>query len=157
MKEKIFEILDSLQIQYQNFEHQPTFSTTDAKWVDVPGKRVKSLFLRNKKPTKYYMVVIEDEKALDSNHVRHLLWENKLSFASEERMLDQIGVRPWHVSPFALMNNKNHDVEVIFDENLRDVLIGFHPGRNDNTTVLKMQDIEKYLQHLWNPYRFLEL
>jgi hypothetical protein len=36
-------------------------------------------------------------------------------------------------------------------------LIGFHPGRNDNTTVLQMQDIEKYLQHLWNPYRFLEL
>jgi hypothetical protein len=61
------------------------------------------------------------------------------------------------VSPFALINNKNHDVEVIFDANLRDVLIGFHPGRNDNTTVLQMQDIEKYISHLGNPYRFLEL
>lgn len=53
MKTKILNILDYLNIKYKNYEHTPAFSCDDAKWFDIPWKRVKSLFLRNKKASKY--------------------------------------------------------------------------------------------------------
>ena len=157
MKEKILTKLDELEISYKNFEHAPVFSCDEAKSVDVPWKRVKSLLLRNKKATKYYMVVIEDCKSLDSNKLRHELGENKLSFASEERMINKIWVKPWHVSPFANINDEDHDILVIFDKYLKDELIWFHPGQNDNTTVLRNYWVERFLENLWVEYIYLEL
>jgi len=157
MKQKIFNLLDKLQLNYKNYEHKPVFTCNEAKWVEIPWKRVKSLFLRNKKATKYYMVVLEDDKRFDSNHFRHTIWENKISFANEERMINKIWVKPWHVSPFALINNTEKDVEVIFDTNLKNCLIWFHPGQNDNTTVLEISWVEKFLEELWIKFKYLEL
>jgi Ala-tRNA(Pro) deacylase len=70
MKERIFTLLDQLAIDYTNYEHEPAFTCEDAKGIDIPGKRVKSLLLKNKQKNKFYMVVIEDDKRLDSNIIR---------------------------------------------------------------------------------------
>ncbi len=157
MKQKILNILDSLKIEYKNYEHKPAFSCDDAKWIDIPWKRVKSLFLRNKKATKYYMVVLEDDIRFDSNKFRHLVWENKISFASEQRMIDKIWIKPWHVSPFATINNKDKDVEIIFNSTLKNCKIWFHPWQNDNTTVLDILWVEKFLKYLGIRFSYLEL
>lgn len=157
MKIKILEVLDSLNIEYKNYEHSPTFTCDDAKWINIPWKRVKSLLLRNKKATQYYMVVLEDSKKLNSNELRKILWENKLSFASEERMFNTIWVKPWHVSPFAIINNLEKDVKIIFDSTLKNTQLWFHPGQNDNTTVLNNSWVEKFLIYLWIEFSYLEL
>lgn len=157
MKEKILSILDKLWIIYENYEHNPVFTCDQAKWVDVPWKRVKSLFLRNKKPDKFYMVILEDYKQLDLNNLKNILNESKLSFASQERMLEKIWVEPWHVSPFALINNLEKDINIIFDIELKSTLVWFHPWRNDNTTVLNITDVEKYLKYLEFDFKYLAL
>ncbi len=157
MKQKILDILDTLKIEYKNYEHKAVFTCDEAHWIDLPGKRVKSLLLRNKKPTQFYMVVIEDSKQLDSKNLRQVLWENKLSFASEQRMVEKIWVKPWHVSPFANINDESRSVKVIFDIELKDELVWFHPGQNDNTVVLNNTWVEKYLQHLGVEFMYLEL
>lgn len=157
MKTKILNLLDTLEIKHKNYKHKPAFTCDDAKWIDIPWKRVKSLFLRNKKATKYYMVALEDKKRFDSNTFRHLVWENKITFASEERMVNKIGIRPGHVSPFAIINNIEKDVIVIFDEELKNCEIWFHPWQNDNTTVLNISWVEKFLEHLGNKFNYLEL
>ncbi len=85
MKQKIFDILDSLEIDYKNYEHDAVFTCGEAKWIDVPWLRVKSLLLRNKKSTNFYMVVLRDCTRLDTNIVRlsfeilrcHLRMKNK--------------------------------------------------------------------------------
>ncbi len=157
MKQKILEILDGLWVNYVNYEHDAVFTCDEAKGVDIPWKRVKSLLLRNKRATQYYMIVIEDCKKLDSNMLRSVLWENKLSFASEERMVAKIGVRPGHVSPFANINDVDRDIIVIFDSELQGQQVGFHPWQNDNTVVLDNADVERYLEKLWVEYRYLSL
>jgi hypothetical protein len=48
------------------------------------------LLLRNEKKTNIYMVVIEDEKRIENNHLRKLLSESKLSFAKEDLMVEKI-------------------------------------------------------------------
>jgi len=66
------------------------FSCDEAKGVDIPGVRVKSLLLRNKKATNYYMVVLPDFKQLDTNIIRAVFDDSKMSFASEDRMMEKI-------------------------------------------------------------------
>lgn len=157
MREKIFSLLDKLQIPYTNYEHEPAFTCADAKWIEIPGKRVKSLLLKNKQKNNFFMVVIEDEKRLDSNIIRKYFWENKISFASEELMVEKIWVRPGHVSPFAMINNKEKDITVVFDKSLEWSQIWIHPLQNDNTIVIKIEDISHFLENLWVKYCFIEL
>ncbi len=157
MKQKIFDILDSLEIPYTNYEHEAVFSCDEAKWVDIPWVRCKSLLLRNKKATHFYMVVLPDNKRLDPNIIRSEFEDTKMSFASEERMIEKIWVRPGSVSPFALLNNTDNDIRVVFDSELKWVDIGFHPLQNDNTVVLDMQHVEHFLENIGNSYIFSAL
>lgn len=157
MQQKIFKILDDLDIKYTNYEHKPTHSTKDSKWVDIPWKRVKSLLLRNKKSTNFYMVVLWDYKNLEVNKVRYFFDDSKLSFVSAEQMEELIGLKPGNVSPYALINNAEKNIKLLFDIDLKWVLVGFHPLRNDNTIVTNMDDIEKFLDFLEFSYFYEEL
>lgn len=154
MKQKIFDILDQLQIKYTNYQHQAVFSCDEAKGVDIPGVRVKSLLLRNKKATNYYMVVLPDYKQLDTNIIRAIFDDTKMSFASEERMIEKIWIRPWSVSPFALVNNQEKDITLVVDSELREKLVWFHPLRNDNTVVLNMHELDIFLTHMQVVYLY---
>lgn len=157
MKQKIFKILDDLKIKYTNFEHVPVFTCSEAKCVDIPWKRVKSLLIRNKKKNNFYMVVIWDDKKLDTNKIREIFSDSKMSFFSEDLMMQKVCLKPGSISPFALINNIENDIKVVFDEELKDVLIWFHPLQNDNTVVLQMQDIEKFLENVWNEFVYGKL
>jgi len=157
MKQKIFTILEELQIPYTNYEHEPAFTCDDAKGIEIPGKRVKSLLLKNKQKNNFFMVVIEDEKRLDSNIIRKYFWENKISFVSEELMIEKIWVRPGHVSPFAMINNIEKDIVIIFDESLKWTEIGIHPLQNDNTIVIKITDVLDFLENIWAKYCSIKL
>ncbi|NDK09220.1 prolyl-tRNA synthetase associated domain-containing protein [Candidatus Gracilibacteria bacterium] len=148
MKQIIFDILNQLNIAYMNYEHEAVFSCDDAKGVDIPGVRVKSLLLRNKKGNNYYMVVIPDYKQLDTNIVRAIFEDSKMSFASPERMLEKIGLKPGSVSPFALIHNTDKDIKLVIDADLREKQVGFHPLQNDNTLVLNMMELESFLKYI---------
>ncbi len=157
MKQKIFDILDMLEIEYTNYEHQAVFTCDEAKGVDIPGYRVKSLLLRNKKATNFYMVVLPDNKKLDTNIIRAIFNDTKMSFASPDRMMEKIELKPGSVSPFALINNTDKDIRVVFDSILKDELIGFHPLQNDNTVVLNMKSVEHFLENIGIEYVYSEL
>ncbi len=157
MKQKIFNILDELNIDYTNYEHEPVHSCNDCKWIDIPGKRVKSLLIRNKKWTNFYMVVLWEEKKLETNKVREIFDDSKMSFFEEDLMMQKIGLKPGSVSPFALINNEEKDIKVVFDKDLRWVLIWFHPLQNDNTIVLQMEDVEVFLKHIWSEFYYGKL
>ncbi len=157
MKTKIFEILNHLKIDYKNYEHKAVFSCEDCKWVDLPWKRVKSLLLRNKKATNFYMVVLLDDKKLDTNLIRTKFDDTKMSFASPEEMMQKIWLKPWNVSPFALINNEKKDIKLVFDEDLDWEMIWLHPLQNDNTVVLKIKNLEIFLDNLWVNYYYLKL
>ncbi|PID87659.1 prolyl-tRNA editing protein [Candidatus Gracilibacteria bacterium] len=157
MRQKIFDILDSLKIEYDNYEHDAVFTCNENKGVKVPGKRVKSLLLRNKKSTNFYMIVLPDYKKLDTNIIRGIFNDSKISFASEEQMLDKIGLKPGSVSPFALINNLESDIKVVFDKCLEEGLVGFHPLQNDNTVVLEMKYVKHFLDNLGIEFFFNDL
>lgn len=157
MPKRIFEKLDKIDALYKNYEHDAAFSCNDAKWIDIPWKRVKSLLIRNKKKTQFYMVVLWDDKSLETNKIRNFFDDTKMSFSSEEDMFEKIWVKIWHVSPFALVNNTDKDVIVAFDSALKWIEIWFHPLRNDNTVVLNMNDVEEFLKNENVRFEYIDL
>lgn len=80
-----------------------------------------------------------------------------MSFVDEETMLQKIGLKPGSVSPFALINNLERDIRVVFDGEIQGKLVGFHPLQNDNTVVLNMPDMQKFLENLGIEFVYHEL
>lgn len=157
MKEKIFEILDNLKINYKNYEHNPVHSCSEAKCVDIPGQRVKSLLIRNKKWTNFYMVVLPDNlERLDTNIVRNYFEDSKMSFVEAEKMHELIWVYPGSVSPYALINNAEKNIKVVFCSTLKEKNIWLHPLQNDNTIVSSVQDVLKFLDFMGFEAVFLD-
>lgn len=155
--QRIFDKLDELKINYENFSHNPTFTCAEARNVEIPWKRVKSLLLNNKNKQKFFMIVLEDEKRLDVKKLQKVLWEAKLSFMSWDLIFEKTQVKIGHISPFALINNLEKDIKVIFDLELKDEEVWFHPLRNDNTVVLNLGSMEIFLKDLNIEYFYLEL
>jgi Ala-tRNA(Pro) deacylase len=94
---------------------------------------------------------------LDTNIVREFFEDSKLSFVDSELMQWLIWVKPWSVSPYALINNQEKNISVIFDSSLIWKDIWLHPLQNDNTIVSNFENIKKYLIHLWFDIHVLEL
>ena len=50
------------------------------------------------------------------------------------------------VSPFGLLNNADHDIQVYFDKEIVDE--DFHPNNNEKTIFIKTEDLFKFLKNL---------
>lgn len=103
------------------------------------------------------MVVLEDNKRLDTNIIRWIFDDSKMSFVDENMMMQKIWLKPWSVSPFALINNQDKDIKLVFDKQLKNNLVWFHPLQNDNTVVLNMESVEHFLSNLWFDFVYHEL
>lgn len=86
---RVYSVLDSLGIEYSRYTHPPVFTIEEAKshWGDFPGTHCKNLFLRNKKGTCHYLVILEQSKVADMKSLTKRLQEARLSFASPERLM----------------------------------------------------------------------
>lgn len=149
-KEKtVYEILDRLKIPYVRVEHPAVHTCEEAdQYIEhLPGIRSKTLFLTNKKKTEYYLVIMDGAKPLDIKNFSELVNDKHLSFASEERMEEQLATSPGMVSLFALINNKAHNVRVAVDKELTDrEFITFHPNINTVTIQISMADMFRFLE-----------
>lgn len=156
--DKIFTVLDELGISYKKLEHPAFFTCADsaAYYPDLKGGRSKNLFLRNRKGDQHYLVTLESHKRLDLKALQEMLNESKLSFASERRLLEHLGLTPGAVSPLALVNDKDHQVKAIVDQSLFDFdELYYHPGINTATLVMSPEDFKKFLASTGNKVSFV--
>ncbi|MGH9311134.1 MAG: prolyl-tRNA synthetase associated domain-containing protein [Vicinamibacterales bacterium] len=156
----VYARLQSLGIQYDVFEHPPVFTAEEAAahWARLPGAAVKNLFLRNKKGDRHYLVIIGIEKQADLRRLVQVIGDDRLSFGSPERLMKHLGVTPGSVSPFGLINDHPHSVNVIVDSDLRtaDRLI-FHPNDNTASLTISGADFVKFLEQQGNAVRWVRL
>ncbi len=97
-------------------------------------------------------------RGIDLKRLNAALGEDRLSFASPERLRRWLGVEPGSVSPFGLINDGTHHVRVVCDEALRSsAALGFHPNVNTATLEIAFADFEKFLAARGNDVRWLEL
>lgn len=149
-----------LEIPFDAYEHPPVFTSSDVDmyWKGIPATPVKNLFLRNKKGSRHYLVIVGVEKRVDLQQLVKAVGDDRLSFGSAERLMEHLGLTPGSVSPFGLLNDRDHDVVVIVDADLRDAgRLILHPNINTASLTITFADLEKFLASRGNPVRYLRV
>ncbi len=152
-EEKVYKYLTDLKIEYSVLEHD-AFFTCEASGSfyaeNSAGADCKTLFLRNRKGKKYFMIVLLSHKKLDIIAFAKSIDEHpKMSFASPERLLKKVGLTAGSVTPFGLLHENSSDVRVFIDEEIfTSEYVHFHPLRNTATVKLSTDDFKKYLSSL---------
>lgn len=156
----VLDALDALGISYVRHEHPPVATVEEAErhWAGLKGAHCKNLFLRNYKGNRHYLVIAPVTRGVDLKRLTAELGEDRLSFASAERLKKWLGVEPGSVSPFGLVNDEAREVRVVCDTALRSAAaLGFHPNVNTATLEISLADFERFLAWRGNPVRWLEL
>ena len=157
---RVYDALDALGIAYERHQHPPLFTSEEAEvhWAHIAGAKVKNLFLRNKKGDRHYLVILGIDKQADLRQLVRVIGDDRLSFASPERLQAHLGLTPGSVSPFGLLNDEAGAVRVILDADLRRAeRIIFHPNINTASVALSFADFERFLGTRRNPVRFVEV
>jgi len=158
-EQRAYDALAGLEISYVRHEHPPVFTVEQAvlHWKGIEGAHCKNLFVRNKKGNRHYLVIAEHLKKVDLQSLAKRLGDDRLSFASDERLRRYLGLRAGEVSPFGLLQDTNGEVIVVVDAGLRNATsINFHPNVNTATLTISWVDFEKFLASRGNKVLFLE-
>jgi len=159
IEKTILEVLDSLHISCEIFHHPPVYTVEEAEehWNSIKGTHCKNLFVRNKKGNRHYLVILESRKRAHLRELNNQLGEDRLSFASPERLKRYLGLEPGAVSPFGLINDTDKVVQVVLDKDIMEAeWVNFHPNVNTATVTIASQDFKKYLEWRGNPLRTLQ-
>ena len=147
-------------IAFEYYEHPeaPTIEIASKFYRGEDTMLCKNLFFRNHKGNKHYLVIMDSRHAMDIHDMEHRLHQGKLSFASKERMMRYLGVRPGSVSLFTLVNDVNHEVILFVDSQLMEAKkVSFHPNDNRASLVISREDMMKFVREIGNAYEVVDL
>ena len=104
------------------------------------------------------MLVLPAKKQTDLKKFTQIGDTGKVSFASKELLFEKLGLDPGAVSPFGLINDDKHEVELFIDREVYDAdCVAFHPNINTATLELTGEMFRKYLSVLNHEIRVIEL
>jgi len=159
MKE-IYEYLDKTGIRYKIHDHPAVFTCDDANkhYINVDGISAKTLLLRNKKKTSFFLAVIPDSKQADLKKLAEATGHKRLSFASEGDLKRLLRTHPGSVSPLALIFDMSSEITVYLDsEVMESEMVAFHPNDNTKTLDISKDDFVRFIESLSNPIHIKEL
>ena len=158
-QEEILKLLDEKKIEYTLVHHKAVFTIDEMNEIDVPNKDriAKNLFLRDDKKRSYYLVSIEETKRADLKALRTLLSSRPLSFASEDDLVYILSLKKGEVTPFGLLNDKEHKAVFILDSYFEGGIIGIHPNDNTATVFLKTADLISILSGIGTEIRMISI
>jgi Ala-tRNA(Pro) deacylase len=157
---KVYQILDELKINFEYIEHPaaPTIEIARQYWKGHDAQHCKNIFFRNHKGNRHYLVILDCEQNLAIHDIEKRLKQGKLTFGSEKRMQQYLGLMPGSVSPFGLIYDLTRNVHVFLDINLKKAeRISFHPNLNTASLIMLFSDFLRYLSFTGNSYEFIEL
>ena len=152
-QEKVLAFLREHNIPFSCYEHPEGKTIEEAKrwWRQDGSVHCKNIFMRNHKGNQHYLICFHCDHDLDIHDLEARLKAalqaqgkpscGKLSFASPERMMKYLGLEPGSVSPFGLINDREHHVHLFLDAGLLDemsILIG--PGIDGRKGMVSVFD-----------------
>ncbi len=151
---RTYAFLDKLGIRFDRTDHPDRPATTMEVCAEVDailGVHIcKNLFLCNRNKSKYYLLVMPGDKPFKTRELSNQIGSTRLSFADESAMEQYLDIYPGSVSVLGLMNDKNHSVQLVIDEDvLKEELFGCHPCENTSSIRFATRDLtEKILPAL---------
>lgn len=154
---RTYDLLDRLGIEYHRVDHEPAETMAACQEVDAilaPAVICKNLFLCNTQKTKFYLLMIKDDKKFKTKDISHQIGSSRLSFAPLEYMEQYLDITPGSVSVLGLMNDVENNVQLLVDEDvLSSEMFGCHPCINTSSLRLKTTDVfETFLKEVHHDY-----
>ena len=158
--EQLLERLAGLGIAQSTLTHPPVYTVDEAqeKRGRIPGAHSKNLFLRDKKG-RMWLVSCLERRTVDLRWLAERLGaRQRLSFGSERRLIEYLGITPGAVSPLAIVNDRTGAVTVALDRGLlEEPPVNFHPLDNGMTTSIAPADLLRFLEAEGHPPLILDL
>ena len=141
---RVYDLLDSLNIEYQRVDHDPADNMEVCAKIDevLDATICKNLFLCNRQETQFYLLMIVNDKQFKTKELSHQINSARLSFATADYMEKFLDITPGSVSVMGLMNDKSNNVQLLIDEDVvKSEYVGCHPCVNTSSLRLKVSDL----------------
>ena len=141
---RTYDFLDMLGVSYETVCHKAAFTMVECQEVEknLGAPICKNLFLCNRQQTQFYLLMLPGEKHFKTKFLSSELGCSRLSFATEDHMVELLGIHPGAVSPMGLMNDKGKKVHLSVDNDLLgSEYFGCHPCVNTATLKIGMKDL----------------
>ena len=160
-KAEIYDYLKAHQVNYEAAEHPAVYNMEEMSQIDLPHLEVdaKNLFVRDDKKANYYLITVKGDKRVNLKEFRHQHSLRNLSFASEQDLMEIMGLIPGAVTPLGLLNDTDLKVQLYLDRDFlgSSGLIGVHPNDNTATIYLQTQDLIRLIQEHSNKVEIVEI
>lgn len=157
----VYDFLEELGVDYFRVDH-PAADTMERciQVEETLGVTIcKNLFLCNRQQTVFYLLMMPGDKPFKTKELSNQIGSARLSFASPEKMLELLDIEPGAVSIMGLINDREHQVNLLIDEDLLSFdEIGCHPCVP--TTSLRMKRevaFGRFLEATGHTYRVVNL
>ena len=156
--------LDVWKIIYKHFTHEPLISVKESKLMqeklfgnNKENGHIKNLYLRDKKKNNILFVAHQDA-VIDLKLLAEKMNMGRLSFGSKERLMENLGVLPGAVSPFAMINGVKNNVTIFLDTKLNSYKRIFaHPLENNQTLEITFDQLEKFFKKIFVTTYWIDL
>ena len=141
---RTYAFLDKLGIQYDRVDHAPALTMEGCAEAEsaLQIHICKNLFLCNRQKTRFYLLIMPGDKPFKTKELSGQMGISRLSFAEEQYMEEFLDIHPGSVSVLGLMNDKEHHVTLIIDEDvLKEEFFGCHPCENTSSIRIKTTDL----------------
>ncbi len=157
--DQLFQRLAELNINASTTEHEAVFTVEQARALrgEIPGGHCKNLFLKDKKGALWLVVCLEDA-VIDLKALPALIGAARISFGKAELLGEVLGVEPGSVTPFALINDTAHRVNVVLDAKMmQHDVVSYHPLINTATVTLAPDDLLTFISSCGHEPQIIEL
>ena len=158
---RVYDLLDSLNIDYQYIDHEAAMTMEACAAVDAAmgTAMCKNLLLCNRQKTAFYILLLPGDKVFKTSVLSKQIGSSRLSFADGAYMEEYLDITPGSLSVLGLMNDHDHHVELLIDEDvLKDEFIGCHPCINTSSLRIRTADLmEKIIPAMGHAPRMVAL
>ena len=144
-KQDIYNLLEEKGVWHEIVEHEAVWNMEDLAKVKLPypDPDAKNVFVRDDKKQNYYLITVKDDKRVDLKKFKEDHNTRKLSFVSENDLMEILNLIPGSVSPFRLLNDKECEVKFFLDKafTVNKAIVGIHPNDNTATVFVKANDL----------------
>ena len=151
-KQEIYDFLTDRGIVYEVTEHAPVYTIEEmlAEKLPYPEVVAKNLFIRDDKKRNYYLITVKESRTVNLKEFQQRFGTRRLSFASENDLMDIMKLKKGSVTPFGLLNDEERKVQFFIGEELKDGKLGIHPNENTATVWIKTDDLLQIIQEHGN-------
>jgi Ala-tRNA(Pro) deacylase len=147
-RQELFARLAGLGIETRTVEHEALFTVSDSSRLEreLPGAHTKNLFLKDEHGALFLVVAMASAR-VDLKALARTLRAGRFSFGKPDLLLEALGLTPGSVTAFAVINDTQGRVRLVFDAGLmQHDTINCHPLENTATTNIARDDLLRFIR-----------